>query len=109
MNNHKILNNHGQDETETLSHSHTKEDEPPLYKVVLLNDDFTPMEFVIDLLMRFFQNSLEKATQTMLNIHHNGVGVCGVYPREISETKVMQVNRHARSNNHPLRCRMEKN
>ncbi len=98
-----------EDEDETLTHSHTREDEPPLFKVVLLNDDFTPMEFVVDILMRFFQKSLESATQTMLNIHHNGVGVCGVYPREIAETKVMQVNKQARNNEHPLRCQMEKN
>lgn len=95
-----------QDEATTVAH--VKTGEPPLYKVVLLNDDFTPMEFVIDLLMRFFQKSLENAMQTMLNVHHNGVGVCGTYPREIAETKVMQVNRHARGHDHPLRCRMEK-
>ena len=109
MNNHETLNNIGEDETETLSDTSLKLDAPPLYRVVVLNDDFTPMEFVVDLLIRFFQKSLESATQTMLNIHHKGLGVCGVYPREIAETKVMQVNQHARKHDHPLRCRMEPN
>ena len=96
-------------ETKTLDHSEVREDEPPLFKVLLLNDDFTPMEFVVDILMQFFQKSLENATQTMLDIHYGGVGICGVYPREIAETKVMQVNKHARNNNYPLLCRMKKN
>lgn len=109
MDKNKILHELEEAETETLSDSKIKEDEPPLFKVVLLNDDFTPMEFVIDILMRFFQKSLEKATQTMLDIHHGGSGICGIYPREIAETKVVQVNKHARANNHPLLCRMEKN
>ena len=109
MNKREPLNHLEQGETETLLRSKTKEGEPLLFKVILMNDDFTPMEFVVDLLMRFFQKSLEKATQTMLEIHHGGFGVCGVYPREIAETKVMQVNRHARNNDYPLRCRMEEN
>ena len=107
MSQHETPHHTWQDETETTQH--IQEDEPPLFKVVLLNDDFTPMEFVVDLLMRFFQKSLESATQIMLNIHHSGMGTCGIYPREIAETKVMQVNRHARNNDHPLHCRMEKN
>ncbi|ABK44269.1 ATP-dependent Clp protease adaptor protein ClpS [Magnetococcus marinus MC-1] len=81
--------------------------EPPMYRVVLLNDDFTPMEFVVELLMHFFRKTAEQATQIMLNIHHEGVGVCGTYPREIAETKVAQVHQHARTNGHPLKCRME--
>lgn len=89
--------------------SSTNNQEPPMFKVVLLNDDFTPMDFVVDILMRFFSKSLENATQIMLNVHLNGFGICGLYTRDIAETKVMQVNRHARLNQHPLKCRMEKN
>ncbi|MBF0399762.1 MAG: ATP-dependent Clp protease adapter ClpS [Magnetococcales bacterium] len=96
-------------DTEASGSIHTERDEPPLYKVILLNDDFTPMDFVVDLLMRFFQKSMEDSIQVTLNVHHNGAGLCGIYPREIAETKVMQVNRHARNNAHPLSCRMEKN
>ncbi|MBF0181913.1 MAG: ATP-dependent Clp protease adapter ClpS [Magnetococcales bacterium] len=94
---------------ETLTHDRTRLQEPHLFKVVLLNDDFTPMDFVVDVLMRFFRKTLDEATQIMLNVHHRGVGVCGVYTREIAETKVLQVNQHARQNQHPLQCRMERN
>lgn len=97
------------DDTVLITRTEKRVKEPSLYKVLLLNDDFTPMEFVIDILMRFFQKSLEKATQIMLDIHHGGSGICGVYPREIAETKVVQVNKYSRANNHPLLCRMEKN
>ncbi|MBF0273389.1 MAG: ATP-dependent Clp protease adapter ClpS [Magnetococcales bacterium] len=83
--------------------------EPPLFKVILLNDDFTPMEFVVDTLMQFFNKSIEEATQVMLNVHLKGFGICGLFTRDIAETKVMQVNRHARLHQHPLQCRMEKN
>lgn len=83
-------------------------DTPSLYKVVLLNDDFTPMEFVVSVLMKFFSKSLGQSTEIMLNVHHQGVGVCGHYPRDIAETKVNQVNRHSRDNGHPLKCTMEK-
>ncbi len=80
---------------------------PPLYKVFLLNDDYTPMEFVVEVLQRFFALNKEKATQIMLQVHYRGKGVCGVYTCEIAETKVNQVNDHARSNQHPLLCSME--
>jgi ATP-dependent Clp protease adaptor protein ClpS len=80
---------------------------PPLFKVLLLNDDFTPMEFVIHVLMDFFSMSEEKATQIMLHVHTRGVGVCGVYSRDIAETKVSQVNNHSRKHQHPLLCIME--
>lgn len=80
---------------------------PPLYKVVLLNDDFTPMEFVVIVLQQFFGLNREKATQIMLQVHTKGKGVCGVYSREIAETKVSQVNDYARQNQHPLLCTME--
>lgn len=80
---------------------------PPLYRVILLNDDFTPMDFVVDVLMRFFAMSEEKATQIMLHVHSRGVGVCGVFTRDIAETKVQQVNEYSRSHQHPLLCTME--
>ncbi len=80
---------------------------PPLYKVVLLNDDFTPMEFVVDVLKRFFSMAHDKATRIMLNVHTRGRGVAGVYTLEIAETKVVMVNDYARENEHPLQCTME--
>ena len=80
---------------------------PPLYKVIILNDDYTPMEFVIQVLEIFFRMDREKATRIMLHVHTRGVGVCGVYTRDIAETKVQQVNDYSRSNQHPLLCDME--
>jgi ATP-dependent Clp protease adaptor protein ClpS len=80
---------------------------PPLYKVIILNDDYTPMEFVVLVLEIFFRMDREKATQVMLHVHTRGVGVCGVYTRDIAETKVQQVNEYSRSNQHPLLCAME--
>lgn len=80
---------------------------PPLYKVILLNDDFTPMDFVVQVLMQFFSMSEEKATQVMLHVHTRGVGVCGVFSKDIAETKVKQVNEYARQHQHPLLCTME--
>jgi ATP-dependent Clp protease adaptor protein ClpS len=96
-------------DAETFTDVHTEQGEPPLYKVILLNDDFTPMEFVVDLIMRFFQKSLDDSVQIMLNVHYQGAGLCGIYPREIAETKVVQVKQHARGHAYPLSCRMEKN
>lgn len=81
--------------------------QPPLFKVVLLNDDYTPMEFVIYVLETFFKMDREQATRVMLNVHTKGKGVCGIYTRDVSETKVTQVNEYARTNNHPLMCDME--
>ena len=80
---------------------------PPLYKVILLNDDYTPMEFVVQVLEHFFSMNREKATQVMLHVHTRGVGVCGVYTKDVAETKVAQVNDFARSHQHPLLCAME--
>lgn len=80
---------------------------PPLYKVLLLNDDYTPMEFVITVLQKFFHLDLEQATRVMLQVHNNGQGTCGVYPREIAETKVEQVSQFAKQHQHPLQCVME--
>ena len=80
---------------------------PPLYKVILLNDDFTPMDFVIEILMHFFAMSLEKATRVMLQIHTQGVGVCGTFSKDVAETKVYLVNEYSREHQHPLLCSME--
>ncbi|WP_058555832.1 ATP-dependent Clp protease adapter ClpS [Thiohalocapsa sp. ML1] len=80
---------------------------PPLFKVLLVNDDYTPMEFVVHVLETFFRMNREKATQVMLHVHTRGVGVCGVYTRDIAETKVNQVNDFSRENHHPLLCTME--
>src|SRR5690606_9305791 len=77
---------------------------PPRYRVVLLNDDYTPMEFVVEVLRVFFGMNMETATRVMLKVHTEGKGVCGVYPREIAETKAIQVNEHARAAEHPLLC-----
>ena len=81
---------------------------PPFYQVMLLNDDYTPMDFVVDVLQQFFTLDLERATQVMLHVHTRGRGVCGVFTREVAETKVAQVNEYARMNQHPLLCTMEK-
>ena len=80
---------------------------PPLYKVILLNDDFTPMEFVVYILINFFNMDSSKATYLMLQIHNFGKGICGVFSKEIAETKVESVNRYAREHKHPLLCVME--
>ncbi|WP_126444412.1 ATP-dependent Clp protease adapter ClpS [Sulfuricystis multivorans] len=82
---------------------------PPLYKVVLLNDDYTPMDFVVVVLEKFFRMSREKATRVMLTVHHRGRAVCGVYPRDVASTKVEQVTAFARQHQHPLACVMEEN
>ena len=81
---------------------------PPLYQVLLLNDDFTPMDFVIVVLESFFSMDRERATQVMLHVHTRGKCVCGVFTREVAETKVTQVNEFSRSHQHPLLCTMEK-
>ncbi len=81
---------------------------PNLYRVLLLNDDYTPMEFVVHVLERFFNKSREDATRIMLHVHHNGVGECGIFTYEVAETKVTQVMDFARKHQHPLQCVMEK-
>ena len=81
---------------------------PPMYQVILLNDDYTPMEFVVEVLQQFFTLELERATQVMLHVHTRGRGVCGVFTREVAESKVAQVNEFSRMNQHPLLCTMEK-
>lgn len=80
---------------------------PSMYKVILLNDDFTPMEFVVIVLQRFFSKSREQATQIMLKVHNEGRGLCGVYPRDIAATRVEQVVAFANEHQHPLQCVME--
>lgn len=80
---------------------------PSMYKVVLLNDDYTPMEFVVHILEYFFHCNREKATQLMLAVHTQGSAVCGIYTRDIAETKAMQVNQYAKENEHPLLCEIE--
>ncbi len=80
---------------------------PPLYKVVLINDDYTPMEFVVEVLEIFFRMNREQATHVMLTVHTQGKGVCGIFTRDIAETKAAQVNQYARENEHPLLCEIE--
>jgi len=81
---------------------------PPMYRVILLNDDYTPMDFVIEILKTFFVMSHDHATQVMLHVHTRGKGVCGVFTYEIAETKVAQVNEYSRQSEHPLKCTLEK-
>ncbi|MCM8558473.1 ATP-dependent Clp protease adapter ClpS [Sphingomicrobium sediminis] len=85
-----------------------KTKKPSNYKVLMLNDDYTPMEFVVHVLQRFFNMGVEDATRVMLQVHQNGVAVCGVFPYEVAETKVVQVMDCARENQHPLQCTLEK-
>jgi len=91
-----------------VTRTRTKTKRPNMYRVLILNDDYTPMEFVVLVLERFFQKSREEATRIMLHVHHHGVGECGVYTYEVAETKVTQVMDFARKHQHPLQCVMEK-
>jgi ATP-dependent Clp protease adaptor protein ClpS len=95
-------------ETGVVVKSKAKTKKPSMYKVLLLNDDYTPMEFVVHVLERFFNKTREDATRIMLHVHRRGVGVCGVYTYEIAETKVNQVIDFARKHEHPLQCTLEK-
>ena len=97
-----------EDEGGTTVLNQTLVQRPSLYRVLLLNDDYTPMEFVIHILERFFNKDREAATLIMLHVHHHGVGECGVFTFEVAETKVMQVMDFARKHQHPLQCVMEK-
>lgn len=94
--------------TALATRTRTARKRPDLYRVLLLNDDYTPMEFVIHVLMQFFNKNEEEATHIMLHVHHHGVGECGTYTFEIAETKVTQVMDFAREHQHPLQCVMEK-
>ncbi len=94
--------------TSVVVKARPKTRKPAMYKVLMLNDDYTPMEFVVHVLERFFQKSREEATRIMLHVHRRGVGVCGVFTYEVAETKVTQVMDLARQNQHPLQCTIEK-
>ena len=98
----------GEGKTGLVTKTRPKTKRPSLYKVLLLNDDYTPMEFVVHVLERFFNKGREDAVQIMLHVHRNGVGICGVYTFEVAETKVTQVIELARKHQHPLQCTMEK-
>ncbi len=97
----------GNDFGQVVEESRPRLKRPPLFKVVLLNDDYTPMEFVVDVLQRIFSMGRAKATRVMLEVHTKGKGVCGLYTYEIAETKVAQVNSYARQHQHPLLCTIE--
>ncbi len=99
----QIQNNDGL----VVEESKPKLKRPSMYKVIILNDDYTPMEFVVQVLESFFNMDREKATRVMLHVHTRGVGVCGVFTKDVAETKVSQVNDYSRSNQHPLMCTME--
>ena len=94
--------------TQVITRPKTQTRKPSMYRVLLLNDDYTPMEFVIHVLERFFQKGRDEATRIMLHVHNHGVGECGVFTYEVAETKVTQVMDFARQNQHPLQCVMEK-
>lgn len=98
-----------QDSSTILAPERVGNKAPPMYKVILLNDDYTTMEFVIEVLQTIFAMERERATQIMLKIHNEGSAVCGVYSRDVAETKVAQVSMFAQQNGHPLRCTMEGN
>jgi ATP-dependent Clp protease adaptor protein ClpS len=95
-------------QTRVATKTQAKPKKPSQYKVLMLNDDYTPMEFVVMVLKRFFGMDLEQATRVMLQVHQRGVGVCGIFPYEVAETKVNQVMDFARQNEHPLQCTLEK-
>lgn len=94
--------------TGVVVRSRAKTKKPSMYKVLMLNDDYTPMEFVVDVLERFFGKSVEEATRIMWHVHRRGVGICGVFTYEIAETKVNLVMDFAQENGHPLQCTLEK-
>jgi ATP-dependent Clp protease adaptor protein ClpS len=94
--------------TAVITKTKTQTKKPSLYRVLLLNDDYTPMEFVVHVLERFFNKDRESATRIMLHVHHHGIGECGIYTYEVAETKVTQVMDFARKHQHPLQCVMEK-
>lgn len=102
-----ILNGQSDDETQGQTSALDKVETPRRFKVVLLNDDFTPMDFVIFVLERFFGRSATEAERIMMDVHHKGAGVAGVYSQEVAEMKTTQVNTYARQNKHPLKCTME--
>lgn len=100
--------NDAEEEAGVLLKTRPKTKKPSMYKVLLLNDDYTPMEFVVYILQNFFNKNQQEATDIMLHVHRRGVGICGVFTYEVAETKVAQVMDHARQNEQPLQCTMEK-
>ena len=113
MESHLIIRNQSDEDIDhdsslMVQESRPDVEEPKRYRVILVNDDFTPMEFVVEILRLFFNLDEESATRVMLNVHTKGKGVCGVFSKDIAETKVVMVNEFARENEHPLLCRMEK-
>jgi ATP-dependent Clp protease adaptor protein ClpS len=90
-----------------VQESQPKLKKPPMYKVFIMNDDYTPMDFVVEVLESFFKKSREEATEIMLLVHNSGKGLCGVYSRDVAETKVMQVNDYSKERTHPLLCTLE--
>ena len=98
----------GEGQVGIATKTRAKPKKPSQYKVLLLNDDYTPMEFVVIVLKRFFRMDMEEATRVMLHVHQKGVGICGIFPYEVAETKVNQVMEFARQNQHPLQCTLEK-
>ena len=94
--------------TGVVTRTRTETRKPSLYKVLMLNDDYTPMEFVVHVLQRFFRMGIEDATRVMLHVHQRGVGVCGIFTYEVAETKVTQVMDFAKQHQHPLQCTLEK-
>ena len=107
-----LIKNHSDEENDhesglVVQESRPEVSEPKRYMVILVNDDFTPMEFVVEVLLEFFNLDEETATRIMLNVHTKGKGVCGVFSKDIAETKVVMVNEFARENEHPLLCTME--
>ncbi len=99
---------HYQDSDIAVKEARPKLKLPTLYKVILNNDDYTPMDFVVEILENFFTMNVDSATHIMLDVHKSGKGICGIFSREIAETKVAQVNNYSRENQHPLLCTMEK-
>ena len=99
----------GNDDGLALQDAKPKLKPPPQYKVIVVNDDYTPMDFVVAVLQRFFSLSRERATQVMLKVHRDGMGVCGIFPRDVAATKVEQVKSYAKQHQHPLQCVMEEN
>lgn len=98
----------GRTDVGVLTRTRTRTKKPSMYRVLLLNDDFTPMDFVVHVLEKFFSKNRQEATEVMLHVHRRGVGVCGTYTYEVAETKVNLVMDYARKNEHPLQCTMEK-
>ena len=110
---HLVANSSDKDKNQapeqgTTTKSRPKTKKPSMFRVLILNDDYTPMEFVVSILMGIFLKTQEEATKIMLNVHQNGIGTCGVYTYEIAETKVAQVMDAAKRDQHPLQCRLEK-